>query len=89
MATYKVDGNDLIETWQSGVSSKFKLLEHNQYGLVAVSTIAAIEEGQTRPSVGFGAIAIDARSRRAWHGDALSVLPENWNTVIRGTCIRN
>lgn len=93
VATYAIDGNNLVETWQTGgISTKLVLLENNRFGLVAVRSIAAIENGHEYPTVGFGAVAIDTSTRQAWHSDATSggaQSGEYLNGLSQGTCIKD
>lgn len=84
--TYVVDANELVETFQSGSVKRFQLMEHNQYGLVGISTMAAIEGGQPVATVGFDAIAIDARTHEAWHATAVSEQPPELSSMVHGIC---
>jgi hypothetical protein len=84
--TYVVDGNELVETFQSGSVKRFQLMEHNQYGLVGISTMASVEGGQRVATVGFDAIAIDARTHEAWHATAVSEQPPELSSMVHGIC---
>jgi hypothetical protein len=86
VASYAVSGNVLIETWANGTTERFRLIEHNEHGIVAISALAAVEPGQTTATVGFHAVAIDARTRQAWF--AATSAGHGPDEMDQGTCIR-
>jgi hypothetical protein len=83
---YRITGNDFIE---SNLKERFQILQNNQDGLVATSSVAEIEPNQDRPTVGATTLIIDKRT------GAFLLRSENAGSTgimtmpVRGTCLKD
>jgi hypothetical protein len=83
---YRITGNDFIE---SNLKERFRILQNNQNGLVATSSIAEIAPDQDRPTVGATTLIIDKRT------GAFLLSSENAGPTgimrmpVRGTCLKD
>jgi hypothetical protein len=56
---FTVDGDELVE---SSFGQRYRILQNNQYALIAAWSIAEIEPGGSEPSIASWSIAIDKRN---------------------------
>jgi hypothetical protein len=85
--TLEVRDKKLIQTLASGTKITYEIAQNNLYGLVAVSTISAIEAGQTKPTVGVSGIVIDRATKEFWITAIVAGFPPAANKPANGKCI--
>jgi hypothetical protein len=90
MEEYAVSDHRLIV--RSGVKSigpfDYQILQDNEYGIVAVSSISAIEQGQTQPTIGAVSIVINKRTFEAlWTTAWFDPTARGPSEIVRGACI--
>jgi hypothetical protein len=83
--TYHLVNNNLTQISPTGMSSGFQLMQNNQYGLVAISPIAEIEQDQTTPTVGAITVVIEKQTGKFWLSTIVNDQP-NAVTSYKGTC---
>jgi hypothetical protein len=71
------------------VIEHYRLLQNNEYGLVATSSISEIGQGQDKPTVGASTVVIDKTTNEfRWETIIMGVAPlVGANTPVRGKCI--
>jgi hypothetical protein len=75
---------DLIETSHG---DHYRLLQNNEYGLVAVSSFSEIEKDQARPSVGGSLVVIDKATGEFWWSTTMAHPPAvGLNQPVQGRC---
>lgn len=89
LMTFEVKGNELIQTWTTGIKSNYDIAQNNVYGLVGLSSISAIEHDQTEPTVGASAVVIQKSKKEVWVTTAIAGQQAVVNDLSHGTCIRS
>jgi hypothetical protein len=84
-------GNELVE---AKTNDRYRLLQNNEYGLVATYAISEIEEGQKKPTVGVIAIIINKTTGEfMWENAILGYDPSlnslKLDTPVKGKCIKD
>lgn len=87
LLNFKVSGHYLIQTWASGNQAKFDLAQNNEFGLVGVGTISAVEPYKKIATLGASAVIIDRRTKEFWLGNIIAGQPSQVNEIVHGTCI--
>ena len=77
------------EVIEAKTNEHYRLLQNNEYGLVATSSISEIEQGQDKPTVGASTVVIDKTTNEfRWETIIMGVAPlVGANTPVRGKCI--
>jgi hypothetical protein len=77
------------EVIEAKTNEHYWLLQNNEYGLIATSSISEIEQGQDKPTVGASTIVIDKTTNEfRWETIIMGVAPlVGANTPVRGKCI--
>jgi hypothetical protein len=84
-------GNELVE---AKTNDHYRLLQNNEYGLVATYAISEIEEGQKKPSVGVIAIIINKTTGEfMWENAIIGYDPSlkslKLDTPVKGKCLKD
>ena len=77
------------EVIEAKTNEHYWLLQNNEYGLIATSSISEIEQGQDKPTVGASTVVIDKTTNEfRWETIIMGVAPlVGANTPVRGKCI--
>jgi hypothetical protein len=78
------DQNDLVE---SDFGLHYRILQDNDFGLIAVWSIAEIEHGHAEPSIGTMTLVINKKSGALVRANALLDEPDAVNQPTHGRCI--
>lgn len=82
---FMVDGDELVE---GTFGQRYRILQNNQYALIAAWSIAEIEPGRSEPSIASWSIAIDKRNG-FFSRVNLSAEPGRSGGARDGSCIRD
>ena len=83
---FEVSPPDLIET---NFHQTFRIEQNNDYGLVAISSIAKIERGHKKPTVGAVSVVINKITGEFWWVSAITAgQPPAVNQPAHGKCIK-
>jgi len=85
--SFELSPPELVET--SVFHEHYRILENNDYGVVAVSSISKIELGHTQPTVGATTVVINKGTGEFWLAPAISGQPAIMNQPVRGNCLKN
>jgi hypothetical protein len=83
---FELSPPDLINT---KLHEHYRILQNNDYGLVAVSSIAEIEQGKQQPTVGAATVVIDKGTGEFWLATAIAGQPSDVNQPVHGTCLKH
>lgn len=89
LVTFEVHDKELIQTWATGMTFYYEIVQDNVYGLVALSSISQIESGQTKPTIGASAIVIGRMTKEVWISALVIGFRPEMNEPAHGPCIRN
>jgi hypothetical protein len=84
---YRQQG-DILDVDQGSWREEYRMLENNQFGLVASSSISKIEPNQSEPSIGARTIVINKRTGEFLWSNLFLGEPDRVNSPVHGTCIR-
>ena len=87
LVTFEVRDNKLIQKWLSGSASDYDIAQNNDYGIVALSSISALEPGHSKPTVGARVVAISKTTKEVWLGAVPVGSSAEKNQPAHGPCI--
>lgn len=77
---------DLVETALYG---HYRILENNNYGVIAASSISEIKQGEVSPTVGAITVVINKGSGEFWMASAIAGVDAAVNQPVHGQCRNN
>jgi hypothetical protein len=77
---------DLIDT---KTHDHYRILQNNDYGLVATLSISEIEEGHKEPTVGAVTVVINKGTGEFWWGWIIAGQAAVVNQPVHGKCLRD
>lgn len=81
---FQVAGTRLIEgQFQDG----YRILQNNEYGLVATFAISEVEKDQQQPTVGAFTVVINKGTGEFWLATVMAGQSSAVNQSVSGTCI--
>jgi hypothetical protein len=91
LSRFRVSPSELIETKHN---DRLRLLQNNRYGLVATNAVSAIEEGQTKATVGANIVVINKEtgeflSHTAITGPGAAIWRDLNLQAVKGKCIKD
>jgi hypothetical protein len=69
-------------------NQQYRIMQNNQFGIVASWSISTIERNNSSPSIGARTIVIDKRSGELLWSNTLLGEPDKVNEPVHGNCIR-
>ena len=85
--TFEVSGKKLIQRWEAGIESDFDVAQNNQYGLVGLFSMSEIAPGETKPTVGASAVAINKNTKQVWMSTIIAGELSFANELSHGACV--
>jgi hypothetical protein len=90
LVRFEVSPPDLIETKSH---QRYPILQNNNYGIVATSSISEIEEGQKDPTVGAATVVINKGTGEFWWGTTIAgmvpLMAREVNKPVHGKCLKD
>jgi hypothetical protein len=83
LVRFEVSPPDVID---ADTEEHYPILQNNDYGLVATSSISQIESGQKSPTVGAVSIVIDKGTGEFWWDTTIAGASRVANGAAHGTC---
>jgi hypothetical protein len=85
---FEVAPPDLVDT---STQEHCRILQNNEFGLVATLSISEIEEGRQSPTVGAVSIAIDKGTGEFWWDTTIATSASRVadNGAARGKCLKD
>jgi len=87
LVTFEVRGKELIERFETGIEATYDVTQNNKYGLVASSSISAIEPNETEPTIAASAVVINRAKKEVWLSFITSGRQSFVNDLSHGPCI--
>lgn len=86
LTRFEVSPPDLVET---EFQKHYRILENNDYGLVAASSISQIEKGDKTPTVGVTTVVINKGTGEFWLSIILAGQGQSVNHPVHGKCLKS
>jgi hypothetical protein len=86
LTRFEVSPPDLIEAKHH---HHYRILQNNDFGLVAASSISEIEEAQKDPTVGAFTVVINKRTGEFWLSTTIAGQAAVVNQPVHGKCLKD
>jgi hypothetical protein len=83
---FEISPPDLIDT---GTNEHYRILQNNDYGIVATDTISEIQSGLKAPSVGAFTVVINKDTSEFWQAIMATGREANLVTQWHGKCLKD
>ena len=87
LLSFELSPPELVET--SVFHEHYRILQNNDYGVVAVASISKIEQGHALPTVGATTVVINKGTGEFWLATAIAGQPAAMNQPVHGNCLKN
>jgi hypothetical protein len=87
LISFRVNGQQMVESRGTGKKIPFRVLLDNSYGLIGIVFSAEIEPNNSNPTVGAQMMVLDKTTKQFWLAQAANNVLNDANKVVKGTCI--
>ena len=87
LLSFELSPPELVET--ALFHEHYRILQNNDYGVVAASSISIIHPGDTQPTVGAVTVVINKGTGEFWLATTIAGQPAAAHEPVHGNCLKN